>query len=123
MTSGLVPTIIELCLLYALVDYFAVWYLTASVITFSVSFVFSFSLRKFWVFKDNNRQRLGRQLWMYAGVFAFNILFNVSLMHFLVERIGWAYLGSQMFTDIFLGLNGFILNRTFIFKNQEDAVV
>ncbi|MFH1413046.1 MAG: GtrA family protein [bacterium] len=119
-SSGLIPSGIELILLYSLVEFFGLWYLFASAITFSFSFTISFVLRKFWVFKDYSKERMKKQAFLYALVFVFNITANILIMHSLVERFNLQYILAQIISGTFLGIIGFVVNRLVIFKKKEE---
>ena len=116
IVSGLVPTSIELGLLFVLVEYLGVWYLLASAMVLTVSFCVSFTLRKFWVFKNNSRLIM-KQAGLYGALFTFDILVNLGLMYVFVDYFFLPYLFAQIIANIFLGIVGFLFNRYIIFKS------
>ena len=114
--SGLLPTGLEIILLYFFVEVFHFWYLISSTIAFIFGFVISFYLRKFWVFRDKDLSIIKKQIFLYSFVFVFNIFANLFIMYFVVEYFNLQYLLAQIVSNIFLGLFGFGFSRSFIFK-------
>lgn len=114
--TGLAPSLLELGLLFILVEYGHWHYLLASVLTYGLSFIISFLLRRYLVFTDSASRTIIKQTGWYALFFIFNILLNVCLMYVLVERAEIYYLLAQVVVNSVAGLVGFTFNRFVTFK-------
>lgn len=87
-------------------------------LAFVLAFGVSFSLQKFWTFKDNSK-KVGKQAVLYFSVALFNLFLNTFAVKFLVEKMHlWIYI-AQAIVAFCIGMCNFIISRYFIFKIQH----
>ncbi len=114
--TGACVTVFELGLLYWLVDVKGWWYLYASSLSFFGGLVVSFFLRKIIVFKNYDWSALPRQLFFYSIVWLIDIALNAGFMYLMVDFTKTGYILSQIISNIFLGIFGFLFNKLVTFK-------
>ncbi len=93
--AGGVAVISNLTILFVCVHYFKLWYLTSAIISFCGAVIVSYSLQKFFVFKNYSRENMHTQ---FLNFFIFNfIMLNVNtlLMYLFVDIVGLHYLLAQ----------------------------
>lgn len=95
----------------------------ASATSLLIGFTVSFSLNKIWVFGadgDKASKQTSKQLWLYAGLFIFNV-FITYLFIAWVQALGVsAYLGKLMIMVVITIWN-FVIYKSFIFAlNKQD---
>lgn len=114
--AGGAAALVNLFLLYLLVDYLGVQYLWSAGIAFGLAIVVSFLLQKYWTFGDNLADKVPAQLVAYVLIGIFNLVLNVALMYFFVEYVGVWYLLSQVFSGAVIATQSFFVYQRFIFK-------
>ena len=119
--SGGAATATNLAVLYCLGEFFALYYLTASVLAFIVSIAVSFILQKFWVFEDATTHRVHVQFALYLGVVLGNLALNTALVFLLVEKAHLWYLFAQFLSGLVVAVTGFFAYRHFVFTNHPDV--
>lgn len=112
---------VNLAVLYALTDMLHIYYLLSTVGAFLTSLAVSFTLQKFWTFRDHSRDHLHIQLPLYIGMQVANVFLNAGLMYVSVEYLHVWYLLSQAIISPALAVVVFFINRAYIFK-QRDAL-
>ncbi|MDD5032416.1 MAG: glycosyltransferase [Patescibacteria group bacterium] len=117
--SGGTAALVDLVCLYVFTDIFGVWYLISACLAFVIAFFVSFSLQKFWTFRDNGREKIYRQMSLYFIVGTINLFLNAIGMYFLVERFNIMYLLAQVMMGALLGLGSFLIYRFMIFKKKK----
>ena len=119
-TSGVTAAVSNLVVLYIATELFSIWYLFSACMAFVVSFVVSFSLQKFWTFRDRQLQRAHTQAFFYFGVALVNLTVSISLLYFFVEFAGLHYLVGQILTMGLIACITFFIYRYLIFDVPED---
>jgi putative flippase GtrA len=115
--SGGTATATNFVLLYFFVDIVHLWYLAGSGLAFVVAFFVSFSLQKFFTFKDQEVGRIYKQLFQYLIVTLSGLAFNLLSMWVLVDHFGLWYMLAQFFTSAVVAVGNYFAYREFIFKN------
>jgi len=88
---------------------------------FVLSFLVSFTLQKFWTFRNYNKGMVGQlALYIFNAFIGLNI--NGFLMHLLVNRYHIWYILSQIAVNLFLGFCNFIIYKFVIFRNNKNEV-
>lgn len=118
IAGGLAFTV-NLIVLYVLTDILHVYYLISTVWAFLVSLAVSFTLQKFWTFRDLSREHLHIQLPLYIGMQGVNVFLNAGLMYVFVEYLHIWYLFSQAVISLCLAVIIFFINKGYIFKQGE----
>jgi putative flippase GtrA len=83
---------------------------------FIISFLVSFTLQKFWAFRNFRRDKLAGQLFLYALNAAVGLNLNGLFMHLLVNRGGVWYLLSQVIVSAVLAFWNFAVYKFIIFR-------
>lgn len=113
---GIVAAVTNIFLLYALTEFWGVWYLYSSILAFSFALILSFILQKFVVFKDAEIKGIHRQFWKFFIVAVLGVTTNTVLISILVEVFGVWYILSQVVAGFFVMIQNFVMYRFFIFN-------
>jgi len=90
-------------------------------LAFILAFLISFSLQKFWTFRDKSSKRIGKQLALYFATAFISLNINGILMHLLVNRYNVWYLLAQFVINLFIGLLNFVIYKFIIFTKNETC--
>lgn len=120
--AGGTAAVVDLGLLYIFTAYISLHYLSSAVIAFVGAFLVSFTLQKFWTFRDRSIQNIHRQSIMYFTISLGNFFINTYLMYIFVEKIHLHYLVAQMFVGGIVACFSFFLCKYFIFTQEENKV-
>ena len=115
--SGGFVALIYLVLTYTLTEFLEINYLISTIIAFIVSFFLTFSLQKFWTFKNYDSHQLSRQLLFFTMQVICNVLISTPAIYLLVELLNMWYIHAQIFVLGTLAVINFII-FSFIFKNK-----
>ena len=120
LISGVTAAAVHLFLVFSLTDIFGIWYITSAVISFVVSLAVSFSLQKFWTFRDARIHVAPRQMAQYFVFAVVMLVLDAALLYVAVEFLGIWYLLAQIF--IFGGIAGisFLVYNHYIFKRTNN---
>lgn len=116
LAAGGMGAATNLATLYALTEFFHVWYLFSSIIAVSVSFIVSFILQKFWTFRSMDLDRVPVQLPMHLSLSFANLVLNTVLMYLLVDYIHLWYMLAQVIVAGVLAVANYTIYRLYIFK-------
>lgn len=109
---------IDLGLLFIFTDLFGIWYITSAALAFMLAFFVSFSLQKFWTFRDSSTDGIYQQMSMYFVIAVVNLLLNTGLMYVLVDYFHIWYMFSQVFVGGLVACWSFLIYKFYIFKNN-----
>jgi putative flippase GtrA len=118
---GLFCAILDLLLLFILVEYFNVWYLAAAIISFSVITFLGFFIQKKYTFKDYSKKNT-KQLTFFIIISAIGLILNTFFMYFFVGVLGFWYIFSNIPTKIFVLLWNYFANKKITFKSNGTKV-
>ena len=119
--SGVTAAIVNLGTLYVATTVFGIWYLTGSVLGFFMGLGISFTLQKFWTFRDKPLHDAHRQFARYLVVILSNLLLNTALVYFLVEHAGVWYLFAQILATAIIAVVGYFGYRYFVFRDRTSV--
>ncbi len=111
VASGGCAAIVNIALLYVLTDFAGVWYLISSAIAFIVSFLVSFSLQKFWAFRNKRLEGSHVQMSQHLSIALFNLVLNLAIIYTLVEFAGFHYIPGQIVASIIIAFESFFVFR------------
>ncbi|MBU4217101.1 GtrA family protein [Candidatus Parcubacteria bacterium] len=117
--SGTTATLAELWLLYLLHGVWRMGLILSSTIAFAVAFSISFSLQKFWTFRNANIEKIPRQLSIYLFVGTTNLVLNAVIVHEAVRKFHIYYLLAQLVSTILLSIWSFLMNKFVIFEKEH----
>ncbi len=122
---------VDILVLYILNGYFRLSYIPSSVLAFLVAFGVSFTLQKFWTFRDSSL-KIRTQATKYFFVTSCNLLLNTLLMYIFVDLVPLPYfldlshphkvLVSQVIVAGLVALQSFFLYQKFVFTSNRSEV-
>lgn len=118
LVSGATVNIFELTLLYVFTEYLGIWYLFSSVLAFLFAFCLSFSLQKFWTFKDKEKESVHKQMSLYFLLALANLGFNVIALYLLVQVAGLWYMFAQVLVSGAIAIWSFVMYKFVIFHKR-----
>lgn len=118
LISGGTASVTNLGILFCLVHFGHLYYLTASIISFVISVGVSFTMQKFWTFRDHAVHDIHSQFARYTLVIGANLALNTLLIYVLVEKTGMWYLLAQLFATIVIAITGYFGYRHFVFRER-----
>lgn len=116
LISGSTAAGTNFIILFILVDLVHIWYLLASGISFLISFFVSFSLQKFWTFRNKETDAIQKQAVMYFMVTIFGLLSNLLFMYIFVDILHWWYMFAQFVISAVIAVFNYIVYKSIIFK-------
>ena len=122
ITSGGTAAAVHFAVLILLVEVFAVYAVTSSVIAFLVAFAFSFILQKLWTFRNFNREAAGRQAVIYFAIAGTNFFINAGLMFLFIEYLALPYLIAQVLTSGLIAIESYFLYQHVVFKESVPVL-
>ena len=118
--SGLIGTVLGYITLWILKEYFGMNYMTASEISFTLSYLVSFILQKYCTFKNKSTlPEFMAQLILYFGMAFIFFSANKGMMSILVEQFHIHYLVSQLITLIVIAVLSLFTTKM-IFKKLKN---
>ena len=120
--SGVTAVAADLFILYALTDFFHLWYLLSSVLALGVGFIVSFVMQKFWTFRNKSMERVHIQFTLHVLLSILNIGLNTVFLFGLVEYLSLQYILAQILsTSVLAGMNYFIFQK-YIFTSTVASI-
>jgi putative flippase GtrA len=89
-------------------------------LAFILSFAISFTMQKFWTFRNYNQDKVFRQLAIYFLNAFLGLNLNGFLMHIFVNEWSVWYILSQIIVNLAIAVWNFIVYKYIVFKNQQD---
>lgn len=117
--SGFIAASTQIGVLAFLVERVRLSYLTAVVWAFVCSALVSFSLQKFWTFRDHSLDRVHFQIIQYVFLALTMLTLNVAFMYFFVDVIHLWYIFAQVLTVGVTAITAFLYNRLYIFSKEK----
>lgn len=119
--SGGVSTILGFTILYVFTEYIGIWYLLSSVMSFIICDIFSFIIKKFWVFEEKDIKEARLQIFLYFVLSMMYLITNTILMFISVEYMHIQYIISQVIIIFILLMpNYFITQKIFIAQKTQQ---
>lgn len=119
--SGGSAAVVNLSLLYVLTEFFYIWYLVSATLAFISAFGVSFTLQKFWTFKDHKTDDIHKQLSFYLVVILVNLALNALFVYLLVEYTGIWYMFAQIISGLIIAIESFFVYKLVIFRRSHIA--
>jgi len=109
--SGGTSAVTNLLALFALTDFFHIWYLYSTPIAYMCGYVVSFTLHKFWTFESMDRAKAKKELPLHLSLALGNLAVNIALMYIFVDILGVWYISAQILATGLIAIEGFYLTR------------
>lgn len=116
--AGGVAAVINLSFLYIFTDILHIWYVLSAVLAFIIALCASFSLHKFWTFRENSIERLKGQAIFYIFLSFINLTLNAILIYIMVDIFKLWYMLAQFIIMIAIAVMSFIINKKITFQKQ-----
>lgn len=108
-------TALDFGILYALVEYVHIYYLVSATLSVCIVIWISFSLNKYWTFKDG-RKKYFQQLLKYAVSHFIALAVALAVLATLVEVVGLWYIYAKFFATVVAAITNFLIVKSYIFK-------
>ena len=118
---GLLGTGLDFLLLYSLVKYLHLFYLLAAFISIAIVLWISFSLNKYWTFKDGRKKYL-RQFIKFVLAHALGNGINLMILVFLVEVFGLWYILAKICATAISAIFNFFITKELVFNQKTEEV-
>lgn len=112
----------DLVVLFLMYDLLKMEIVFSTSVAFIMSFVISFTLQKFWTFRNKSQERLTRQFFLYMLTAFFGLNINAAGMHMLVNGFNIWYILAQVIVNLFLGFINFIIYKFIIFRKRKHEI-
>ena len=120
LIAGSLATAVSATVLHVCVSVFEMWYVLGSVFGFFAGFFVSFTLQKFWTFRDKRRSSvMAKQALMYLSLIMLNLLSNTALVFVGVEFGKLPPVVAQIFASLILAVQNFFVYTFVIFRGVE----
>ncbi len=119
LISGGTAAAISIGLLFVFTHYAHIWYLTSSILSYTIAFLVSFTLQKFWTFRNTSLELWRRQISIYFVIFLANVFLNTLIVYCFVEYGGVHYLTSQIIAAGLIAIASFFLYKHLVFKSPS----
>jgi putative flippase GtrA len=122
LVAGGVSAILGMSSIYIFTEWFHLWYLISSILSFLITFLSAFSLQKFWTFQNEHLELIPRQASLSLLLAGINFLINSSCMYLMVERIHLHYFVAQLLVYGFFAVFDFVFYKFVIFRDKEVKI-
>lgn len=118
---GVIATVIDYVLLYVLTEFFNIYYLISSIISFSVSVIFNYIASVRWVFDvDKNKNSKIKELVVFIILSVIGLGINQLFMWLLSDKLNIYYMISKLFATVVVMCWNFITRKLFLENNKKD---
>jgi len=115
---GGIAFLIDYSLLYILTEYFSIYYLYSSIISFIASLIFNYILSIKWVFNVSKKQSL-KDFIIFIVLSIIGLLINGLIMYIMVDKIIIHYMFGKLFSTFIVMIWNFITRKIFIEKQPH----
>ncbi len=117
--AGATAATVDLFFLFLFYGVFK-WELVFSTsLAFILSFIVSFTLQKFWTFRNYCQKKMPVQFVIYITNAFIGLNINGFLMHTLVYNVGIWYLFSQVIVNFTIGVYNFFIYKFIVFRSTR----
>lgn len=121
IVAGGIAAVTNVGVLYILVTYAHLHYLSAEAIAFLLAFIVNFSLQKIWTFELRGLASMYRQMAGYLMLSLANMVCNLTILYLLVSKVGIWYPLAEALTIALLAGVSFYVCRTYIFGIEAQG--
>ena len=115
--SGASATFTHIFLLYLFTDIWRIYYLISTSMAFVCAFFVSFSMQKYWTFRDKDNTKVKKQMTLFFFIAVTNLCLNALGMKTMVDFIGLNHLISQAIVSLGIAAWSFFA-YSYIFKSR-----
>lgn len=114
--SGGTAALVDIGFLYVFTRFLGFWYILSAILAFILAFVVSFTLQKYWTFRDYSGDRIVKQSVIYFIVGLINLLLNTLLMYLFTDIARLHYIVSQIIAGLLIACISFFVYKNIIFS-------
>jgi len=118
LISGGTAAATNVGILFLLVQFAGIHYLSASIMAYLLAIVVSFTLQKFWTFQDRPTHDIRAQFLRYVTVILANLALNTGLMYILVTHFHVWYILAQIMAIAVIAVTGYFGYKYFVFVER-----
>ncbi len=118
--SGSIATGVDILLLAFFTEIVGLWYVHSVVISFTLAFLVSFNLQKFWTFRDHRLHTVHWQVALYFCIAILSLMINTHAIYILVEYFSFHYLIAQIIVGAIIGAINFFVYNFIVFKRSHN---
>ena len=118
LVVGVTSVITNLGIYTLLLKSFHVWYIAAAIMSFLCGAIVSFTLQKFWTFKQFSLHKVHHEIFFYLSIIAFNALANSFILFILVEKFIEGKVVANIIANVITAVWSFFAHRAITFKNR-----
>jgi putative flippase GtrA len=89
-------------------------------LAFILSFAVSFTLQKFWTFRNYSQKKIPIQFVLYIANAFIGLNLNGFMMHYSVNKMHIWYLLAQVLVNILIGIYNFFIYKFIVFRRKEN---
>lgn len=119
LIAGGTAALVDLGLLYFFTNFLGIWYLISACLAFVAAFFVSFSLQKFWTFRDGDKEVMFKQMRIYLAVALANFALNAGLMFILVDGFKIWYMFAQLMASGLIACESYLIYKFVIFNKNK----
>ena len=116
---GFLGTGLDFLILYFLVEFLHLFYLLAAIISIIIVVWLSFTLNKFWTFKDYEKKYF-LQLGKYIIAHSIGVGINLGILTLLVEIFGLWYILAKVFATAVALIWNFLVAKNWVFRGENE---
>ena len=113
---------VDLGILYVLTEFLGIFYLVSAGFSYFLGFLVSFSLQKFWTFRDSSLLYIKRQFFYYSALTLGTLFLDLFFLYLLVDKFQVYYLLAQIMAGAVIALGRFLVNNFLIFKKTRYEI-
>lgn len=117
VVAGATGAGINFLIYFILLRFLNVWYVLASIVSFTLSLFAGFYLQKHFTFRNFSSHNIKNQMVQYYAFSVLNLVINVAILAFLVEIVMMGKVISKVITLIIISLWSYFIYQKIIFKN------
>jgi len=120
MLVGIASFIIDYVMLFVLTEYFDVYYLLSSFVSFASSLIFNYIFSMKFVFHRKVNMSLRRQFTVFVLLSVIGMILNQYIIEKMVEIIGAHYMLAKVCATMAVTGWNFVSRKTFLEERIED---
>lgn len=118
--AGSSAAAVDLLFLYLFHGLFKWGLVLSTSLAFILSFIVSFTLQKFWTFRNYSQKKIPVQFVLYIANAVIGLNLNGIMMHYSVNKMHVWYLLAQILVNVIIGFYNFFIYKFIVFRHQKN---